>query len=75
MTVIELREAETRLEKLVEEVGAGEEILITRGGKPVARLVAPDGVDAPERIPGSAKGLFTVPDDFDAPLDDFREYM
>ncbi len=30
---------------------------------------------APVRAPGSAKGLFTVPDDFDAPLDDLRDYM
>ena len=28
-----------------------------------------------DRVPGSAKGLFTVPEDFDAPLEDFREYM
>lgn len=75
MTVIELYEAETQLEKLVEEAEAGAEVVITRGGKPVARLVAPAGERPAERIPGSAKGLFTVPDDFDAPLEDFREYM
>jgi hypothetical protein len=28
-----------------------------------------------DRAPGTAKGLFVVPDDFDAPLDDFRDYM
>jgi hypothetical protein len=36
------------------------------------------GVEAgpsPARVPGSAKGLFTVPDDFDAPLDEFSDYM
>ena len=27
-----------------------------------------------QRVPGSAKGLFVVPEDFDAPLADFREY-
>jgi prevent-host-death family protein len=75
MTVVELHEAETKLEKLVEEAGAGEEVVITRGGKPVARLVAPSSESDGDRVPGSAKGLFTVPDDFDAPLDDFREYM
>jgi prevent-host-death family protein len=75
MTVIELSEAETKLEKLVEEAGSGEEIVITRDGTPVARLVAPAAVTQVERIPGSAKGMFIVPDDFDAPLDDFREYM
>jgi prevent-host-death family protein len=75
MTVVELSEAEATLEKLVEEAEAGAEIVITRGGKPVARLVAPADDHHPERVPGSAKGLFTVPDDFDAPLEDFREYM
>jgi hypothetical protein len=29
----------------------------------------------PDRVPGSAKGLFTVRDDFDDPIEDFREYM
>ena len=75
MTVVELYEAETRLEKLVEEAGAGEEVIITRDGKPVARIVAPAEQPLPDRVPGSAKGMFIVPDDFDAPLDDFREYM
>ncbi len=58
---------------MVDDVERGEEIVLTSGGKPVARLIAVDGVGG-ERIPGSAKGLFTVPGDFDAPLDDFREY-
>ena len=37
----------------------------------------PEVAEAPRRmrVPGSAKGQFTVPDDFDAPLDDFRDYM
>jgi len=74
MTVVDVYEAEGRLEKLVQEAEAGEEVLITRDGKPVARIVAPSAVHK-ERVPGSAKGLFVVPDDFDAPLDDFREYM
>jgi prevent-host-death family protein len=75
MTIVELHQAEADLEKLVEEAEAGEEVVITRDGKPVARLVPPAAEDQAPRVPGSAKGLFTVPDDFDAPLDDFREYM
>lgn len=71
---VELAQAEAQLARLVEEVGAGTEVVITRDGHPVARLVPAPGVDAPDRAPGSAKGLFTVPDDFDAPLEDFREY-
>lgn len=70
---VELSEAETSLAELVQKLGSGTEILITRDGLPVARLV-PAGEAEPDRVPGSAKGLFTVPDDFDAPLEDFREY-
>ena len=47
---------------------------MTREGTPVARLVPPDP-PLPDRVPGSAKGMFTVPDDFDDPLEDFRDYM
>jgi prevent-host-death family protein len=71
---IELAQAEIQLAKLIQEVGNGAEVVITCNGQPVARLVS--AVEAaPDRVPGSAKGLFTVPDDFDAPLEDFREYM
>jgi prevent-host-death family protein len=72
---IELAEAEADLARLVQEVGDGAEVTITRDGQPVARLVPAIADAGPERVPGSAKGLFTVPDDFDAPLEDFREYM
>ncbi len=70
---IELSQVEARLARLIEEVDAGAEVVIMRNGEPVARLV-PAG-PLPERVPGSAKGLFVVPDDFDEPLEDFREYM
>jgi prevent-host-death family protein len=72
---VELTDAEADLGKLVQQVGAGAEVLITRNGRPVARLVSVAEAGARDRVPGSAKGLFTVPDDFDAPLDDFRDYM
>ncbi len=73
-SAIELVQAEARLAQLIEEVKSGIEIVITRDGQPVARLLPAE--EAPlDRTPGSAKGLFTVPDDFDAPLEDFREHM
>ncbi|MFL5538759.1 MAG: type II toxin-antitoxin system Phd/YefM family antitoxin [Longimicrobiaceae bacterium] len=72
---VEVEQAGTQLDRLIEELDAGAEVVITRGGQPVARLVAATPESAGERIPGSAKGLFTVPDDFDAPLEDFRDYM
>ncbi len=46
------------------------------GIRPVALIQEAANCDrVPDRIPGSAKGLFTVPDDFDDPIEDFREYM
>ncbi len=63
-----VHEAKTHFSELLERVEAGEEIVITRRGSQVARLV---GVGAPKpRRFGQFAGLFDVPDDFDAPLPD-----
>lgn len=72
LRTVELAQAGAQLARLVHEAGAGAEVVITEGGRPVAKLVPVPG--AADREPGSARGLFTVPDDFDDPLDDFREY-
>lgn len=72
---VELAQAEGRLASLIQEVGTGAEVVITRDGKPVARLVPATAEAGLDRVPGSAKGLFAVPDDFDAPIEDLREYM
>jgi prevent-host-death family protein len=71
---VDLAQAEAQLAQLIEEVKSGIEIVITRDGQPVARLLPVSEVPA-DRVPGSAKGLFTVPDDFDAPLEEFHEHM
>jgi antitoxin (DNA-binding transcriptional repressor) of toxin-antitoxin stability system len=54
----------------------GEEIVITRDQKPVARLIAEKKPDRPPRQPGTLRGtvLYMAPD-FDAPLEEFKEYM
>jgi prevent-host-death family protein len=73
---VELAQAEARLSELIQQVGGGAEVVITRSGRPVARLVpVPASEPVADREPGSARGLFRVPDDFDAPLDEFGEYM
>ena len=75
MTIeIELTDAQRRLAELIDSLQGGGEILITRDGQPVARLLPVNEV-GPDRVPGSAQGVFTVPDDFDASCEDFREYM
>ena len=66
-TIVNIHEAKTHLSRLLEKVGQGEEVVIARSGKPVARLVA---VTEPpsRRVPGSAKDTLWVSDDFDDPL-------
>ena len=66
MREVNVHEAKTQLSKLLRRVSAGEEIVIARSGKPVAKLVPVD--EPPKRVFGVDRGLFEVPDDFDAPL-------
>jgi len=63
-----VHQAKTTLSKLLCRVAAGEEVVITKGGEPVAKLVAVE--PPPKRVLGRDAGLYTVPDDFDAPLPD-----
>jgi prevent-host-death family protein len=64
---VNVHEAEARFSKLLKRVQLGEEIVIAKAGKPVARLV-PFTVRPRARKPGAAKGLVTIGSDFDAPL-------
>lgn len=61
-----VHEAKTHFSKLLRRVALGEEITIRKGGRPVARLVPIE--QKPRREFGRDRGLFKVPDDFDAPL-------
>ena len=69
MDTVNIHEAKTQLSRLIERVCAGEEIIIARGGKPVARL-APLLRSAKPRTPGLLKGKIWVAKDFNAPLPD-----
>jgi prevent-host-death family protein len=64
---VNIHEAKTHLSKLLEKVALGEEVVIAKAGKPVAKLVPLDN-QPKKRILGSAIGEFTVPDDFNDPL-------
>jgi len=67
MQTVNIHEAKTHLSRLLERVAAGEEVVIAKAGRPVARLVA--YVQTPNRrLLGRDAGLFEVPEDFDAPL-------
>jgi prevent-host-death family protein len=65
--VINVHKAKTHFSKLLARVEAGEEILIGRAGKPVAKLV-PIAIRPTPRVPGSARGQVVMAPDFDAPL-------
>jgi len=68
MTEVGVHEAKTHLSRLLQRVATGEEIVITRDGTPVARLMPVEARG--RRSFGHYRGSFTVPDDFDAPLPD-----
>lgn len=69
METVNIHQAKTQLSRLIERVSAGEEIVIAKGGKPVARL-APLVQRAKPRKPGALKGKIWIAEDFDAPLPD-----
>jgi prevent-host-death family protein len=66
-SAVNVHEAKTSLSKLLQRVQLGEEIIIAKAGRPVARL-APLTDRVSVRKPGSAKGLVSLSADFDAPL-------
>lgn len=75
MQQINIHEAKTHLSRLLENVIEGDEVVIAKHGKPVARLI-PFKTKAVTRKPGSLKGQIKISDDFDAPLpDDMAESL
>ena len=70
-----VHEAKTQLSKLIRLALAGEEVIIARGDKPVVKLT-PVLEEPPQRRAGGAAGIILyMADDFDAPLEEFAEYM
>ena len=69
MSVVTIHQAKTNLSRLIKKASDGEEIIIARGSKPVARLVAVGEVKG-KRQPGSLKGSLIVGSEFFEPLPD-----
>lgn len=67
MSTFSIHEAKTHLSRLLNRAATGEEIIIARAGKPVARLT-PIEASAAARTPGLDAGKLWIADDFDAPL-------
>ena len=74
MQRINIEEAKTRLPDLIDAAVNGEEIFIAKDEQHLVRLVpVPRTISRPQF--GSAKGLITMSEDFEEPLEDFAEYM
>ena len=66
MVIVNVSQAKAQLSRLIARAEAGEEVVIARRGKPVARLVACK--PKKKRRPGLLKGKVVIPDDFFDPL-------
>jgi prevent-host-death family protein len=71
---IDLNHARTRLPELVRQAARGEDVILTEGGEPVAKIIPFRRAMAPREF-GSARGLIHMSDDFDEPLEEFKDYM
>jgi prevent-host-death family protein len=71
MQTVNVHDAKTHFSRLVDQAAAGEEIIIAKAGKPVAKLVPLTSPhERPKRRLGALAGVAVIPADFDAPLPD-----
>ena len=75
MRQVNIHEAKTHLSKLIEAALDGEEVIIAKGNRPLVRLeVLPEA--RPTRRLGTGRALIIrMDEDFDAPLEDFADYV
>jgi prevent-host-death family protein len=71
MVVFNIHEAKTHFSRLLERVLNGEEVVIAKAGKPLARIVPYAAEDASPRVPGLGKDKVFIMPDFDDPLPEF----
>jgi len=69
--LVNIHEAKTQLSRLLSRVAAGEEIIIARSGKPIARLIPYE--NKTQRTPGRHAGQGHIAEDFDAPLPEIAD--
>ena len=76
MSTVTIENAQAHLSELIDQMQPGEEIVILRSDLPIAKLVG-QSPERPQRSrPGFMKGtVISMAPDFDAPLEDFKEYM
>lgn len=66
--------AKAHLSELIQRAMLGEEVIIAKDNKPVAKLTPLQTFKQQRRL-GTAKGMFELSEDFNEPLDDFHEYL
>lgn len=75
MPTVALADAQAHLAELIEQMQPGEEITITDHGKPLAQFEKAERTSWPCKAGSYKKAGFWMAPDFDAPLDEFEEYM
>ncbi len=75
MPTVSLEEAKAHLDELIAHLSPGEQILITDRGQPLAVVTGAKRTSWPCKAGSYRKADFWMAPDFDAPLDDFKEYM
>jgi antitoxin (DNA-binding transcriptional repressor) of toxin-antitoxin stability system len=71
---VSVTEAAANLNELIQAAIDGEEVIVLNGDRPAIKLTPIEKI-RPDRKPGSAKGPIWVSDDFDEPLEEFKEYL
>ena len=74
MHQVNVHEAKTNLSKLIEDVLNGNEVIIAKNKKPLIKLVGLQDSKQKRKI-GLSKGEIFIANDFDEPLEDFKEYL
>jgi len=72
---IDIKQAKVHLGDFIERAINGEDIIITKENEPILMLSSSQFSQLKKRVAGSAKGMITILDDFDKPLDDFKDYL
>ena len=76
MNTISVQEAQGKLSELIHRLTPGEEVILTENDRPVARLTSAASPERKPRRPGTLRGtVLHMAPDFDAPLEDFKEYL
>ena len=75
MTAVTLEQAQAKLPQIIEQMNPGDEVVITKDGQPCAQVKKTERTTWPCKAGSYRKAQFWMAPDFDAPLDEFKEYM